>query len=111
MRNWRLAGIGMIGALSVVLSGCSSSSAPAAEAGEGCQFRTHADAETRGGKKPDGANDPVIKGYILSGSNDKVYYVPGAQAYKRAKIDESKGMKFFCSEAEAQAAGWKKATV
>lgn len=92
----------------LALSGCGSSAAQADTSG-GCQYTSHADAEGPGGKK--GADSPVIKGYILSNTGEKVYYIPGSQGYKRARIDESKGMKYFCTEKDAEAAGWRKATV
>ena len=46
-----------------------------------------------------------IKGNI-SGSG-KIYHVPGSDSYERTKIDESKGERWFCTEAEARAAGWR----
>ncbi len=98
--------------LCLMLSACgSSASAPAALAPGECQATTHGDAETAGGKKASGPKDPVIKGYILNTDQSKVYYLPGTQAYKRVKIDTAKGMKYFCTEADAQADGFKKATV
>ncbi len=33
---------------------------------------------------------------------------PGGQYYDRTKIDPSKGERWFCSEAEAIAAGWRR---
>jgi hypothetical protein len=99
-------------ALGAALSGCSSTAAPASGGNAGdCQYTAHEDAETSGGKKGQGASAPVIKGYILNNTNEKVYYLPGSQAYKRVRIDESKGMKYFCTEKEAESAGWKKSTV
>ncbi len=110
VRTWRM--MSGAAALCLMLSGCGPSAAAPAAAVEGeCQYPTHADAETTGGKKVGGPSDPVIKGYILNTDSSKVYYLPGAQAYKRVKLDTSKGMKYFCSEAEAQAAGFKKSTV
>jgi len=35
--------------------------------------------------------------------------VPGQQHYPRTEIDESKGERWFCTEEEAKAAGWRKA--
>jgi hypothetical protein len=35
--------------------------------------------------------------------------VPGAQHYDRTKISPAKGERWFCTEAEAVAAGWRKA--
>lgn len=49
-----------------------------------------------------------IKGNISS-SGEKIYHVEGQANYKQVKIDESKGEKWFCSEEEAKAAGWRKA--
>ena len=46
-----------------------------------------------------------IKGNI-SGSG-KIYHVPGSDAYAKTKIDESKGERWFCTEDEARAAGWR----
>jgi len=49
----------------------------------------------------------LIKGNISS-SGEKIYHVPGGSYYDRTVIDESKGERWFCSEQEAQAAGWRK---
>jgi micrococcal nuclease len=50
----------------------------------------------------------LIKGNINS-SGDKIYHLPACSYYKQTVIDESKGEKRFCAEAEAIAAGWRKA--
>ena len=47
----------------------------------------------------------AIKGNI--GSRGKVYHLPGSAAYARTEIDPGKGERWFCSEAEARAAGWR----
>ena len=49
----------------------------------------------------------VIKGNI-SGSG-RIYHMPGQEHYDRTRISKSKGERWFCSEAEARAAGWRKA--
>ena len=49
-----------------------------------------------------------IKGNI-SRSGKRIYHVPGAQHYDRTRIDTSKGERWFCSEAEARSAGWRRA--
>ena len=49
-----------------------------------------------------------IKGNVSS-NNAKRYHLPGTAFYDAVKIDEAKGERFFCSEAEATAAGWEKA--
>lgn len=48
-----------------------------------------------------------IKGNI-SGSG-RIYHLPGGAHYERTRIDESKGERWFCSEGEARAAGWRPA--
>lgn len=50
----------------------------------------------------------VIKGNINS-SGEMIYHLPGCSSYNVTKIDESRGEKWFCSESEALAAGWRKA--
>ncbi|MBU2028931.1 thermonuclease family protein [Patescibacteria group bacterium] len=50
----------------------------------------------------------AIKGNI-STSGEKIYHLPGCGSYAKTTIEESRGEKMFCSEAEAQAAGWRKA--
>jgi endonuclease YncB( thermonuclease family) len=47
----------------------------------------------------------AIKGNI-SGSG-RIYHVPGSRHYDRTVIDEGTGERWFCSEEEAQAAGWR----
>lgn len=61
-----------------------------------------------------GANPPSqtnsacrIKGNI-SGSG-RIYHVPGGHYYDRTRINASAGERWFCSEAEARAAGWRRA--
>jgi endonuclease YncB( thermonuclease family) len=50
----------------------------------------------------------TIKGNI-SRKGARIYHRPGQRDYERTRISESKGERWFCSEAEAQAAGWKPA--
>ncbi len=48
-----------------------------------------------------------IKGNI-NDKGERIYHVKGkSPSYDATKIDESKGERWFCSEAEAQAAGWR----
>lgn len=49
-----------------------------------------------------------IKGNI-SGSG-KIYHLPGSDSYDRTKLDELKGERWFCTEEEARAAGWRART-
>ena len=49
-----------------------------------------------------------IKGNV--GRNGaRIYHVPGGRNYKRTRINPSRGERWFCSEAAARAAGWRKA--
>lgn len=52
---------------------------------------------------PDGC---PIKGIVTS-AGGKVYLMPGARDYRRTNLRANKGERWFCSEAEATAAGWK----
>ena len=54
--------------------------------------------------------DCLIKGNINS-KGEKIYHVPGQQYYNDTKIEENKGERWFCTEAEAIAAGWRKSKV
>ena len=57
---------------------------------------------------PPAPTDCVIKGNI-NWEGEKIYHLPGCASYDRTKIDESRGERWFCSEEEAVAAGWRKA--
>lgn len=46
-----------------------------------------------------------IKGNISD--SGRIYHLPGSDSYDRTKIDESKGERWFCTEEEARAAGWR----
>jgi endonuclease YncB( thermonuclease family) len=48
-----------------------------------------------------------IKGNI--GSSGRIYHVPGSESYDDTQINESKGERWFCTEEEARAAGWRPA--
>ena len=48
-----------------------------------------------------------IKGNI-SRNGERIYHVPGGRDYGTTRIDESRGEHWFCSEAEAQKAGWRR---
>lgn len=51
-----------------------------------------------------------IKGNISS-SGEKIYHMPGQRYYDKTVIDESKGERWFCTEEEAQQAGWRKSKI
>ena len=48
-----------------------------------------------------------IKGNISS--SGRIYHVPGGYYYDRTRINTTNGERWFCSEAEARAAGWRRA--
>lgn len=50
----------------------------------------------------------VIKGNISS-SGEKIYHLPGCGSYTKTQIDEARGERWFCSESEASASGWRRA--
>jgi len=52
----------------------------------------------------------VIKGNISS-SGERIYHVPGQRYYDKTLIHLSKGERWFCTEQEAVATGWRKAKV
>ena len=58
--------------------------------------------------RPD--TDPAcnIKGNISSSTGKRIYYVPGEQQYDAMRVNYSRGERWFCSEADAQGAGWRK---
>jgi hypothetical protein len=47
-----------------------------------------------------------IKGNT-NGEGERIYHVPSSPSYGDAVIDEGKGERWFCTEAEARAAGWR----
>ena len=49
----------------------------------------------------------AIKGNIGKGGT-RIYHVPGGRYYAKTRIDTSRGERWFCTEAEARAAGWRK---
>ena len=57
---------------------------------------------------PEGATGCIIKSNVSS-KGERIYHIPGGQYYKRTKISTAKGERWFCTEAESIAAGWRKA--
>lgn len=50
-----------------------------------------------------------IKGNISIDSGARIYHLPGQKFYSQTRIRPEYGERWFCSEAEAQQAGWRKA--
>jgi len=57
---------------------------------------------------PEVSSGCTIKGNISS-KGERIYHLPGQENYDRTRISERKGEHWFCTEAEARAAGWRKA--
>lgn len=50
--------------------------------------------------------DCPIKGNI-SRHGERIYHAPWSRSYNKTRVDESKGERWFCNEADALAAGWR----
>lgn len=51
-----------------------------------------------------------IKGNV-STQGERIYHVPGQKYYNDTRISPSHGERWFCSEEEARAAGWRRSKV
>jgi len=49
-----------------------------------------------------------IKGNISYSTGERIYHVPDGAFYEKTVIDASRGERWFCTEDEAQANGWRK---
>jgi endonuclease YncB( thermonuclease family) len=74
-----------------------------AEIARPADFRAKAWDEAKR-RAPDGC---PIKGVMQGGS--KVYLLPWSPEYERGRVQKARGERWFCSEQEATAAGWKPA--
>lgn len=52
----------------------------------------------------------VIKGNISFNTGERIYHVPGGNFYNATVISPSQGERWFCSEQEARAAGWRRSS-
>ncbi len=80
---------------------CNGRLIPAANEGESRVLGTNLQTATS-------SNSCLIKGNI-NAKGEKIYHLPDCPYYNQTVIEESKGEKWFCTEAEAIAAGWRKA--
>ncbi len=55
-----------------------------------------------------GTGAAVIKGNISYSTGEKIYHVPSGDYYDETVINEAKGERWFCTEAETIEAGWRK---
>lgn len=49
----------------------------------------------------------TIKGHVTA-AGERLYHLPGGAFYPHVPVDPARGERWFCSEAEAQAAGWRR---
>ena len=65
-----------------------------------------------GGACPEGCTSPpagcAVKGNISQTTGEKIYHVPGGAFYEATVINPASGERWFCTEAEALANGWRK---
>lgn len=52
-----------------------------------------------------------IKGNISINTGERIYHVPGQEFYSQTRISPQHGERWFCTEAEARSAGWRKARI
>jgi hypothetical protein len=52
--------------------------------------------------------DCEVKGNISLRTGERIYHLPGQQYYDKTVIDPADGERWFCTEAEARANGWRK---
>jgi hypothetical protein len=52
-----------------------------------------------------------IKGNISVRTGERIYHLPGQKYYFMTRINWLRGERWFCSEADARAAGWRKARI
>ena len=50
----------------------------------------------------------LIKGNVSYETGDLIYHAPGTKSYHETNVASARGERWFCSETEAEAAGWRK---
>jgi hypothetical protein len=64
---------------------------------------------------PDGCLEPrpgcEIKGNISYRTGERIYHLPGQRWYEKTVINPRYGERWFCTEEEAEANGWRRAKV
>ena len=63
--------------------------------------------QTSGPGRDSPSKDCQIKGNVSS-KGEKIYHMPGGRYFAGVKIEPEKGEAFYCSESDAQAAGFRK---
>jgi len=62
-----------------------------------------------GGKPPVSEGDGCDIKRNINNKGVRIYHVPGQRYYQATQINTSKGERWFCTEDEARAAGWRRA--
>lgn len=57
-----------------------------------------------------GSSQCDIKGNVNT-RGERIYHMPGDEYYDKTRISASHGERWFCSEEEARAAGWRRSKV
>lgn len=52
-----------------------------------------------------------IKGNVSATTGERIYHVPGQKYYSATRISPQYGDRWFCTEQQARAAGWRKSGV
>jgi hypothetical protein len=64
-------------------------------------------------RSPSATSDSQRRGCDIKGNinpkGEHIYHMPGGRYYANTWIDSVRGERWFCSEAEAEAAGWRPA--
>ena len=105
--------IALVGAAAIGFAGAYSLFVPDRPSGESAVVDSRVlerSALTSQAPEPSGG-DCDIKGNISVNTGERIYHVPGQDYYDRTRIDTGKGERYFCSEAEARAAGWRRSKV
>lgn len=58
---------------------------------------------------PSNAQSCDIKGNVSVNTGERIYHLPGQEFYNETIIRTEYGERWFCSETEARAAGWRRA--
>ncbi|TYR37154.1 hypothetical protein FY036_00340 [Mesorhizobium microcysteis] len=53
----------------------------------------------------------TVKGNVSIETGERIYHVPGQKYYHDTVISPGYGERWFCSEAEARSAGWRKSRI
>lgn len=57
------------------------------------------------------SRDCSIKGNVSISLGERIYHLPGQKYYAETAIRPEHGERWFCSEADARAAGWRRSGV